>query len=365
MLQYAENSFRANKLSSADKQISEAISYKNKYNLPVATNQNRLLSDIKTAIYKDYISKGKKQQNSGNYESALSFFDAGKLTEENYPIVKDKYLDDYIQKSAELLILQKVKYGKNKVKVNDLRTARSIYTEAKSILTKYSLSHNSSKAISELKDMIFEQECINAQNEYNSYYSDALRKISQGKYLTADNILSQALNHAQKNIECEINTNNVNQKKRGISPVVNYLTQIKDIDNLIKRRNYQSAVNKYIQSGIFYKNNNISKFNIQHLSLFEFIESKHSDFVNYSVRYYTNNKNYSNAVKLLKLLSNRNYNKRASKDNQTILGTKIAIRDYKKSPNDNYKVNITEYTGNDTFFKFFSKAYKKQWKKMN
>ncbi len=367
LIQYAENSFRANKLNTADKQISDAVSYRNQYNLSVAVNENKLLIDIKTAIYKDYINKGRNQQNARNYESALGYFDNAVTIENNYSVVKDRNLNGYITASAESLIIQKVNFGKDKVKINDLRTARSSYSESKSLLSKYNLSANSAagKAIKELKDMIFEQECINAQNEYNSFYSDALNKISQRKYLSADNKLNDALNHARNNIECEINTDNVNDKKREIAPVVDYLTQLNEIDTRIKRRDYQSAINYYIQSGNFFNSNNVSKFNIKHLSLVEFIESKHSPFVNYSVSYYTGKKDYNTALKLLKVLRSRNYVKRATKDNQTVLGTKLAIKDYSDNPNGNYKVNIAGYTGSDSFFKFFEKAYKKQWKKLD
>ncbi len=366
MIVDAQTSLNRNNLNIADDLIISAISYREQHYLRQAVNESKLLFDIKSAIYNDCIKKGESFMSSKNFRQALVNFDKALDIEQKYNTVPYNQLHNYIKKSAEGWTLQIVEDGKSKVKVNNLTSARRCYSNAKNVVLTYNIENNQTtrKAIIELKDMIFKQECINAQNAYDNYYRKAIEQINENKYIEADNTLSKAINYADKNSQCDIDTQNVNSKKNEIAQAVNFTKQMNNVLEDIKRKNYNSSIDKYISAGEFYYSRNISRFGLEYKELFDFILLKNSNFINFAVGYYFNKKEYEKAVQLLKTLSNREYRRRSSKNNQTILGTELATKDFNQAPNSNYKTNITKYTGGDRFFKFFAKAYKKQWKKL-
>ena len=68
---------------------------------------------------------------------------------------------------------------------------------------------------------------------------------------------------------------------------------------------------------------------------------------------------------LIKVLSTRVYKRKYTKVNQKLLGIVLASRDFKQNSAGNYKANTSKYTGDDKYFKYFKKAYKKQWKTLD
>ena len=104
---------------------------------------------------------------------------------------------------------------------------------------------------------------------------------------------------------------------------------------------------------------------ISHTPLFDFIRSSYTDFITYSVGFYNHNKEFEKAIDLLKELSRRQAKSKYTKDVQLVLGTDLATHDFNENPSGNYKSNIARYAGGDKFLKYFSKAYKKQWKRLD
>lgn len=363
----SEQIFRSGNNSEAERLIEKAIAYREKYDLKQDSKEDRLILDIKQSIYNELIAGGKSKNSSGNYKDALKKYNKAKQIENNYSIKANLDLSKYIKESAKSLVLYITDEGKNKVKVNNLTVARQLYNDAKALVAKYSLGEDNTvnNAVSELKGQIFERECINAQNAYNDYFQEALDLITAKKFISADNKFNDAFSHAGNYSQCEIDTKEARNKKDYISPAVNYFKKINAVNNYIKRKNYKSAIEEYMSAGTYYKAQVVKKFGISHIPLFDFIRSSYTDFIIYSVGFYNHNKEYEKALDLLKVVSRRQTKSKYAKDVQIALGTDLATHDFNQNPSGNYKTNIAKYATGDKFLKYFSKSYKKQWKRLD
>ncbi len=366
-LKNAENNFRAGNNKEAENDIDKAIAYRKKYEIKQSSKEDRLFLDIKQAIYNSLISDGLSLSSSKRYEEALMEFDKALNIQTSFGIRKNLKLNSYINSSAEQLVLEIIENGNNKVNVNDLKKARELYDRAKIISEKYSIENNPKvyKAKNDLKKLIFKRECINAQSAYDAIVNEAFELLNLKKYIDADKKFDEALDMSHRYAKCEIDTKKVTGKKDEIYPVVKYLKDLNKVQDYLQRKNYKSAVSTYISAESYYKEQKIQDFGIKHIPLFDFIQKSYSDFIIYSVGFYTHNKDYDKALDLLRELSRRQTKSKYTKEMQTVLATEIATRDFNKDPGGNYKTYIAKYTGGDKFFKYFKKAYKKQRKNLD
>ncbi|MCF6366313.1 MAG: tetratricopeptide repeat protein [Bacteroidales bacterium] len=366
-IKQAENVFRSGNNSEAERYIDKAISFRKKYNLKQNAKEDRLFLDIKQSVYATLIDDGRKFSNAGNYKTALNKFDEADNLEKSFGLRSNPKLRTYITDAAKKMVLQTVDAGKNKVRVNNLTKARKLYNKAKSLVAKYNLGNNTivKRELSDLKGQIFAQECINAQQAYDVYANEVQNLISAKKYIEADNKINQAFSHSDSYAQCEIDTRELRDKKDYISVAVNYLKKIIAVNDYLKRRNYKSAIENYIAAENYHKVQVISKYGIAHKPLFEFIQASYTDFIIYSVGFYNHNKEYNKALDLLRELSRRKVKSKYTKDMQTILGTDMATNDFGENSRGNLNSNIASYIAGDKFFKYFKKAYKKQWKRLD
>jgi len=363
----AEQNFRSGNNLNAETIVEKAKSYRIQHNLDQDQKEDRLFLDIKQAVYTDLIEDGRSLNSGGNYRESLNKYDLAIDIERNYSIRKNTNLNSYVKSSAKSLIFAVLDEGSRKVAVNNLSAARSLYSEAKDLSSKYGLTSETSvsSAINELKGKIFQQECLNAQNQYNDIYQQALNLIAAKDFIAADNKINDALAHADQNYQCELDTREAKDKKNYISQAVMYSKKLLATNDFIKRRNYKSAIVEYQNAESYFNINKVNRFGVSHKALFDFIREGYTDFVVYSVGFYNHNKEFDKAVELLRELSRRGAKNKSSRDVQTVLGTDLATRDFNENPSGNYKTNIARYAGGDKFFKYFMKAYKKQWKRLD
>ncbi len=363
----AEAAYLAKDYTKAERTLNEAIAYRQKFTLNKDSSEETLFLKIKQAVYDDYIAKGKSLNTVKNFADALSNFSLAKKIEDNYSVRKNPALGGYINSAAQDYCLQLTAEGLRYVDVNNLPQARSKYSQAKSISTDYGLTGNKTieREFAKLKDRIFAQECINAQNEYDRLYREALAKINVKAFPEAERLLIDAQNHVVANADCEISSKSAADKQTEIAQAANYMNQIINVDSQLNNRNYRPTIELYLAAAEYFAKNNVARFGLKCDDLYTFIISKSADFINYGASYYIELKDYDKSLSLLKILATKGYNKNYTKTNQTQLAAAYASRDYGQNPGSAYKTNIISYVGEDKYFKQFSKSYKKQWKKLD
>ena len=153
-------------------------------------------------------------------------------------------------------------------------------------------------------------------------------------------------------------------KKHEIEDAVYYLKKLNTLFNCVTNSDFQTAINLYVEATEFYKSKNIIRYNIQHDDLYSFILKQNSNFVNFACGWYIDNKDYDKAIELFKVLKSRNYDRSYTENNQIKIASILANKDFSENPSADYKANIIKYFGDDKFFKYFGKTYKKQWKRL-
>lgn len=350
----------------AESLYEQAVKYRTVQMLEKSSDEDIVLKKIKTEIYKTLISKGKNLAVSKLYDQALNAYNEAKNIEITYLITPDLNLENYIKNSARALFFLNINNGKEKVNENDLKSAREFYKKAEDLTMSYPISKDADviKAISELKEKIFSQECKNAQAEYDKFIDKAIEFIKNWDMISADKMLDKSIEIAKNNIDCGIETTSATNKKQEIMAGVIYQKKLSEIKQLEQYGEYQKVIDEYIDAEKYYNGNNVADLKLTHILLFDYIlNSDNQRFLLYASRYYLDNNDFDKSLKILHKLRKTNYKASYTKDLQILLGTKLAIEDHKKEPDGIAKNLIIQYTGNDKWYKYLRKAYIKQFKR--
>ena len=356
------------KLNDAENACNEALNYQQKYkkDIPDKSTAMSVMSKIKKERYDIAIGTGQKKLSASENKDALQNFITARNLEKEYSFKKNDSLNILIQIAAKPVVMQKIKDGQVKAWGNKLSEARDLYQEASGDLKIYGLEKDQDlqTELNKLKDKIFSQECTNAENEYNAKLNQASKQISHGDYSSAATSYQQAINVTNASILCNIDNSFARIEKKRIKPAMEYQSIMKNVSELSARLNYTECINKLNLSSVFYTSNRIDTFGLTHPSTLNFIQnSTDVNFIFFGVEYYMNNKDYDASLILLKELMKINYPVKYTKNIQYQLGSKMAIRDKIANPSANYKINIVKYTEGEKYLKYFTKKYKKTWKK--
>ncbi len=367
ILNEAGNAYNSGNYTLADQKAEAALAYRRKYNLKAADRESRLVLDIKKGLYEQLITAGNRNKDNGRYEQALEDFKQAKSIEANYDIRRNSQLSAYINSAAVGLTLEYADYGMREVSINDLPAARRYYGKAKNTAQTYNLENTKEvvEALRNLKDKIFEQECINAQTKFDDFLRRADAAINAKNFTDAEELLGQAKIHADKYRECEIDLSQLNRKSAEIAEAVKYQKLINTAQVLIKRGNYSAALKDYLRAEQYFRDNNVSRYGLAHLSLEDFAQRQSNEFINHVVWHFAEKTDYDKALSLLRVLEVNNYGARKTKDHQMYIGTELAKRDFSENPNSDRNTNIDRYTKGDWFFRFLKRAYRRQWRQLD
>ena len=363
----AQNLVNSAGYDAAEKTLLDAETYRTNYNLQKASNYDRLLLSVKQKQYDLAIADGRSLYNSAKYYDAINKYEFAQNIENTNNVRKNNNLNTYIKSSARQLVLQKIDAAEMKVVENDLNVARQISQDANDIAQKYDIINEPqiNTAFQNINKKIFNQQCVNFKNEYTQYYNIGLNKISENKFIEADSYFQKAINLANAHVECSISMTDAKNKKQEIERAVEYQKMLIIVDNFKNNSNFNSAIDEYLKTGEFFRNNNLdTRFGLYHAPLIDYISTCSNAFILYGVNYYTQKSDVDNAFKLLNVLKGRSYKSKLTKNSQLLLGVKMAERDYSIQPNSVSKILVLQYTDGDKWFKYFTKSYKKTWKKL-
>lgn len=363
----AQTKIDKNDLNSAEETLLLSENYRKENNLLQSPKYQITLNNLKQKQYNQAITNGNNYLKSSKFSEALNQFEYAKEIEKNNKIQSNAKLGEYIKNSAKQLILEKISYANQSVQSNNTQQARVYLQEAQNLINSYTLENDKTiaEALNNANSKVFNQECINAKNNFNQQYIIAQNKIQEKKYIEANNFLNAAIAIATQNLECNLNYNEAQNLKIKIADAFDYETLVYKAEEAYKNRNYEtSLVNYQNATGLYYDKNIETRFSLTHKSFDNFIKEKDVDFIFYSIGYFISKEKYDEAFNYLDELRKKNYNSKKTKEYQRILADKLAVRDYLKENNLNPKQKVLEYTKNDKWFSEFSKNYQKTIKKI-
>jgi tetratricopeptide (TPR) repeat protein len=368
-LENARTNLKNGDLTTAEKEVKKAMDYYNANPSELKTNSEAVavLNDIKFQEHNNLIAQGKIHLKSKNYQSAFQLFQDAEKLESDYSINKSVELPGLLKQSAKPIIISDLKNGLDLVKQNRIDDAKRAVISSYSTQNAYNLSDDKdiNKLLEDLRKKIYTQECINAQNNYDLEISKAKVNISNRYYLLADQDFAAAFKVTESFPNCMINKTEAINLKNSVQPAIDFQNKIIEIDEDVKNKKYSVAIALYLEVEKRFNNDNIaSRFGLTLIPLMDYIPKQENSFVIFSVNYYTIEKNYENALKLLEIIKSRGNKSKVVKNEQKNLGTQLAIRDHAKNGSESYKTKVLEYSRGDKWYNDLKKYYLKQWKKL-
>ena len=348
----------------AENKLNDAESFQKLNSLTISNRFNNIRIKLKQLQYAEIIGKAKELNLQNNTEAALKALDEAILIESEFAIKKDTQLPKLIEEFVSNVVISNINLGEEFVNQNKLSAARQNYENAQRYMSNYRQESNSklNSLLASLHEKIFSQECKNHQSTYNQQFGVVLNLIEKQKYIEADDAISKTIQISEKYPECYMSTKEVNNKRSEILPAITYQRLQKNINDEISKGNYKEAIDKYNESEAYFYQNNVGNFNLTHLATIDFIKSQGQSFVHFAVEEYTKNKDFDNALLFLSELKSRNYSSKWARIIQENLAVELAKKDLITRSNEDGKQVVAKYTNNDKWYKYFSKAYLKQWK---
>ena len=367
-IQLSQNAFNSGNHSLALNEVDKAISYQNSNNSWINSNEEAMV--LKQKINADYylvlLKDGKNQLQEKYFQSAFNKFQKATEIEANYTVKKDKQLPELLKKAKLELLYIDVQTARTYVQSNNLSKAREILIRIMNEQKEYQLIEQKllNDQIEGLKKDIFKQECINAQQNYDTKFNMAVKAETEKDYITAQRLYYECLTEADRFRDCAIQTQlSIEGNKRCEIPA-KYQKDLITCKKKATQLNYTEATQDYILLSSFFTQNHLETFGLVHPSLLQFFQNYGTDFMRFGADYFTKNNELDQAFVLLTELMYKNDARSSTKKTQQLLAKEMALRDFKVNPNFDYKLKTMEYTKGNKYFKYFSKEYKKAVKKL-
>ncbi len=349
--------------------INNAMAYQSQNNSFITSNEQAitLMQKVKSEHYAALVKRGRTLITSKDYKNAFESLNKASDIEQNYNVKRDKQLNDLLRKAKLELLFVDADVAQKMVQSNNLPRAREILLAIISDQTKYQLKDNArlNQNVTNLKQSIFSQQCMNAQAEYDGVIDTANVFVAKKDFITALNTFQRAKAVADKNSDCQLNTDSATI---GINYTQNPAKYQQDYKKATQRANsndFSGATSAYVALTDFYQKNNLSDYAIEHKTLTQFISQYNVNYQLWGATYMVNNQDYESTLTLLNLLKQKKYSRSKTKAIQVALANGFALLDYKANPSVNAKVKVLEYTKDDSWFKYFAKQYQKQIKSLN
>ena len=370
LVQEASQLLTQQQFAQAEIGVREAISLGDKYPDAIAsTNDARtLLNRIKAEEYKVLIANGERDLNIGEYRKALNAFEKARSFEKPYSLVADTRLWGLIQASARGVIDADIMAATQAAQTNQLPRARQMAQEAMDMMGTYNLNGdpNLQSKVDNLKGSIFNQECLNAQGQFDSKAAEAQGHERSGDFISAEAAYMAAIEIANRNNACGIDLNEVNAKLKEIGPPASYQKKMKAARTRVNKAMWREAVSIHAEAGRDHASNQLSKFGLHHAELIDFMnEMGRNGFYLYGADHFMEAGDLETSLDLVRKLTRRGLPKYQMKPVQTRLGSALAIRDLEQGNGGDWKSNALRHTQGDKALKTIYKAYKKQWKRMS
>lgn len=363
-IESAKTSLLKNDLKSTEQNLNDAELYRSSKNLDKNPLYDDLMFQLNSKKYQSLISESHDLFANKKYENCLAKIKEAEKIAVSSSIAISNDVKKLKENSARNQIVKLIQNGTDAVETNNLKIARDNYKDASALVSEYSLENDKeiSASLNALKGKMFSQECKNALNEYQTQYNLVLSYCDKKEFDDADRAMEKAFQIADKNSDCDINTDEAKNKRSAILPAITYQKLFADIEKMLREGKYEQLYKKFQDLEMYYFEFKVDKFGLEHLTLTDYILKCNSEFVNYSIKYYAEKNDLSNSLKFLDELFKRNYSPKWCSQNQEFLAAELAKRDFANNSSANPKEVVTKYTKGEKWYSILKKSYLKQWK---
>jgi len=365
LLNTSDKQLYAGRIDESSNYLQKASDYRYTWRLSELPLENALEKRINQAKYTDYIARGKNLISS-NPTEALVFFSKASDIAYSSDVMVDKNLSNYIQSAATNKFNYTIQRGYELVNQNNLNQARSVFAEARQIAVSYNMSTNTdvTAKLDDLRAKIFSKECQNRYAQYEKLAQEGEMLIKKLTFIEAERKLAEAISFSNQYNECQINTSNVVARLDEIFPAARFEEYLIEVNSLIMSKSFTRAIEIYAQLESYHTEFNLRSLNINYLPLENFALTKNNDFIYYLAQKYVGEKNPLKGLYYLDELRKRKYSASETRQIQEAAARQLALSDYQKDAQADSKLLVLQYTMKDKWYKRFSKAYLKEWKRL-
>ena len=322
---------------------------------------NDITTGVNQSLYSYLIIKGKINLDAGSYKLAFEDLNNALKLEKEFGLQRDSILEPLFKEAAALVIINKCETAFD----SDLEEAREVYDECMTLQIDCGLEKNVDvqKSLWELNSDIFNRNCEKENIVFNSFIEKADQSVNSGDFIGAVNNLDKSFDVSQRNPYCEFDTTLAGGHVAKYKPAARYQVLAKEAQQALMSEDRESFLKIYKEMEQISAENEIVRAKIEPMPLFYLFSVKNNlALFEKSIEQYDNRAEFETAMKLLKTIEANHYSMKETRGIQERLAYKMAESDKETNSSINPKVDVEKYTGGNSWYKFFKKAYIKKSK---
>lgn len=348
---------------------------------------SKAVNTIKNNIYSKWLRKAGNTLETDLRLSRKTYAKALELEKEFGDILKPDPLKDSLSNifdsiksyeatkkdSAEKItrrdhLIDKIKLARVKVWGNEIPEALSIKKQCIDMAQEKNLADDSifKAEIHALDTLIITRKCFDAELRTENLKNRGITAIKENDFPELAEIIPALQQIYSENPGCNPDCNVAQQWLDKYKYPIQYARKAKELDRALKKKEYDSYITIYDElNDMLRKNPELSNYVAKPEPLAHtIIRSRQKQFCFKGLDYYIRRQDIPPAIKLLKELQNNGVSSRETKTIQLKAGKTAAASDHQSAIQSVPCTQVSEYTGNDPWFKYFTKSYRKVCKEL-
>jgi hypothetical protein len=322
--------------------------------------------EIWTFYYNSMIIEGINNLEYDFFDPALKKFIAASEIQEKFRLEKYFNFDSLGRKAAIPVLITNYNKSIQQSHYQSNLSLQRMSEEYRSIKERFGIISVDTliKLQKRLDDIIFQRTCDSLSNHTNRLYFQADSLVNRQKFSVADSLLLLAESICNDFPGCELSTSGIMEFRRKIRAGTEWEKEQKILEQMISDELWEQAIHQFLLVDRISSSHLLFMWGVERTPITEFITSyKNIGFILSGFEYFFEVKQYDEAFLMLEHLRKLQYPVAKTEELQKRLGLKLAVRDKIANPTANYRINILQYTEGEEYFLYFSKSYRKFWRR--
>ncbi len=231
------------------------------------------------------------------------------------------------------------------------------------MLQKYKLTDEPDikKETDQLRRRIADKQCDVFWDQYEKSVLEGFNAVDQQNYLLAGDHFMKAIEINKRLSKCGIHDSTAIKAIEKYKKPIYFAQNRQSLEQQLFGEGFKNIISEYLSLDSMYKSDQLSNFGISHVTFRRFLSlQQNPNLFLQSTHYFIEKEKYRKALEILSLLYAMNYPARKTARLQKKLAKKMALIDFNKNKESDFKHLALEYTDNIHQLKYFKRAYK--WK---
>ncbi len=322
--------------------------------------------DIQTHYYHSAISEALTNMQYEFYDVAISHFQNAYEVQEQFNLKKYPKIDSLYRIAAKPVLLSqynKLIFESSQLPADELLKLQAMYSE---MSMKAGLSHSDTILILQqrLSNIVRLIVCDQLHEKIQLKREEAENLILMHNFKEAMVQLEEAADLSKSNATCQFSAEEIIELQNKLLTGIEWQNNMEKLIGILNREQWEEAISLYQTIDRLSSTQSLFMWGVERTELSEFItHQKNTDFLLVGFEHFYEKKQYDDAFKMLENLKSLKFPAETTHEQQIKLGNKLAVRDKIANPGANFKINILKYTEGDEYFLYFSKSYRKTWRK--